>query len=281
MRPNVWLSIDFDFFVYEDPSWEFGHSETQLGIDKAWTIRLAQHRIHKVDLLKEMTLRKAKPTPGAFWKTLQKLGYRFDKTKSVSVADSHKWAYHALRRRKGEPKTSETRIVHFDAHHDLFYSINGLVASVDNDDPSCENWHFMTLDKYPKLESLVVYPAWKGMHDWDESMGRFIDLATPDGKDVLEILANRVTPVVWPDPRVAEAAGDVTRIFICRSGAWVPPWHDRAFQRFCAEAEHVCGRPVRHLGPPMNKRKIDMATVNDAVLLEMAMLGLIGSPRHV
>lgn len=277
-RPHIWLSIDFDYFVFEDSRWGFNHSETELGIGFAWTARLAEHQLRGSDLRQATALIRAQPWPGRFWKTLEGLGYRFDQVRSLVVADSHKWAYFAFDASTG-PRPETIRIVHFDAHHDLLYSVPGLEASIAHEDPGCDNWQMMTLLRYPELASLVVFPAWKGMRDWDILTERFPDMETDDGRKDYDVSA-RVKPVVWPDPRVGLAAGTVDRIFICRSGAWVPPWHDRAFQRFCEEAGRVSGRPVEtpfeEAAPPLATRKLDLKAVNDNVLLEMTLLGLIG-----
>jgi len=278
-RSHIWLSIDFDYFVFEDSRWGWNHSETKTGIEFAWTARLAEHQLRggSVDLRLSMALVRSNPKPKAFWKTLENLSYRFDQVRSLVVADSHKWAYFAFDASTG-PRPETIQLVHFDAHHDLLYSVPGLEASIAHEDPGCDNWQMMTLLRYPELASLVVFPAWKGMRDWNIMEKRFPDMATDDGREDFNVSA-RVEPVVWPDPMVGDVSGTVDRIFICRSGAWVPPWHDRAFQRFCQEASRISGRPVEtpfeEAVDPLATRRINYKAVNDKVLLEMTLLGLI------
>ena len=241
-RPNIWLSIDWDYFVREHASWDLAHGEDALMRDMIWPVRTAMLAARGIDLRTETSLRHARPAPASFWGTLERLGYRFDTLKCFFAADSHRWAHSVFDHNVlGGPPPSDTRIVHFDAHHDLVYSIEQLQWSIGTGEPTCENWHLMTLLRSLGLRSLVVYPAWKGSSDWQKLFGA-LDRADKAGVNVARILRARVDHCVWPSPKVAEAAGNVEAVFVCRSGGWAPPWHDLAFRRFCLAARERFGR---------------------------------------
>jgi hypothetical protein len=237
MTPIVWLSVDWDYFTRELAAWGFDHAEPAPDRAAIWAAREASFAAKGENLREAMSLRHAAPAPGAFWQTLLHLGYRFDKLRVIAVGDSHRWAARlfersALRR----PRSGPMRLVNFDAHHDLFYSPAHLGWSIGHGEPTCENWHLFTLIDNRKLESLVVFPAWKGDVDWQHLMGQLGEGGVAAGLDVKAMLEARVTSCVWPSPQVAAWAGSVERIYIARSGGWAPPWHDRAFRRFCLDA---------------------------------------------
>lgn len=239
-RPNVWLSIDWDFFVREDHKWDWGHGESEVFQSFAWEIRVANFLAAGKDLPKEMSLRHAKPSPGSFWRKLLELGYRFDNVKAFVVADSHKWAYWIFDRANGSgPPVSKTRLVHFDAHHDLVYSIKSFSKNKQAGIAACDDWHLMTLLKNLKLKSFVVYPPWKGLHDWEKTIGRWENHRMPEARELHRLITKWVDFGVWGDSRIADAAGQVEVVYLCRSGGWTPPWHDLAFRKFAQEGARL------------------------------------------
>ncbi len=271
-RPNIWLSIDWDFFSREEEEWDFGHDETQTFFDIAWTARASMFLAQGQDLREETALHHADPMPSRFFASLRRAGYRFDNVRRVVVADSHKWAYQVFDRRVNPgPHTSTCRIVHFDAHHDLIYG--GLEAQkcLKADHPDCGNWHLLTLARYDHLRSLIVYPSWKGTQEWD--LHRDI-LTGSAGFKMRRYIEAKTKVCVWPDPRVEKMAGDVEMIFICRSGAWVPPWHDGAFRKFVQSTERITGCEAttpfaKEEGIDVfAKRRIDWDSVYQAAAIE-------------
>ncbi len=248
-RSNIWLSIDWDYFVIEREAWDFGHAETNDFRNTLWDIRVAQFISLGQDLIEATSLKNAKPSPTRFWKRLESLGYDFSKVRAIVVGDSHQWAYHVFKRASLEgPSLSRTRLVHFDAHHDLTYNIRRFEAEVSDGRVTCENWLLMALLGQPRLRSLIVYPPWKGLRDWDQSF--------PATHPELRKALNRyVKPCVWPDPLVSRAAGEVELVYICRSGAWTPPWHDSAFVKFVLNLQKLAGVPVTT--PFIDKEKLD------------------------
>lgn len=240
-RSNVWLSIDWDYFCKEDPAWNFGHAELPDFNGLLWDMRTAEFHQRGRDLVEEMSLSHAGPHPNAFWERLRRLGYGFNNVQAIVLADSHQYANRMFRRSALEgPPLSETRIVHFDAHHDLTYNMSRFEGEVGRDEVTCENWLLMTHLAQPSLKSLIVYPEWKGMRDWDATFGDHYE-RYPTLKKAIE---RYTEPCVWPSNRVTEAAGDVELVYLCRSSAWTPPWHDEAFIHFADDLQRMTQVPL-------------------------------------
>jgi len=238
MTRKVWLSLDWDFFCREEPEWDWGHSEDgNIYQTIAWNIRATTALARGIDLRKETSLQHSKPAPARFWRSLERLGFNFDRVLGLGIADSHRHAYRFF---KELPDAQATQIVHIDAHHDLFYSVPSLKHSDENDDPRCDDWHLLTLLR-GKLRSLVVYPQWKGLCEWEDLLETITSVDTQSSWATARMLQKIVDTCVWGDPHVPAVAGEVEGIFICRSGAWVPPWHDLAFNRFVQAAEDIAG----------------------------------------
>lgn len=270
-RPNVWLSIDWDFFVRENPAWDWGHGESEVFLGFAWEVRVANFLATGKDLRKEMSLRHADPKPGAFWNRLLELGYRFDNVKAFVVADSHKWAYWLFDRAHGSgPALEKTRLLHFDAHHDLVYNVKSFTANKKAQTAACDDWHMMTLLKNRLLKSFVVYPPWKGLYDWTKTIGSWEKHRMPEARELHRLITKFVDFGVWGDPRLADTAGQVEVVFICRSGGWTPPWHDRAFRKFAQAGADLAGMQANPLFAeeeginPLVSRKLDWEVIRSA-----------------
>jgi hypothetical protein len=240
-RSNIWLSVDWDYFVREDPSWDFGHAELPDFQDLLWNMRVAQFNRRGEDLVEETSLMHADPHPAAFWGRLSRLGYNFDNVRAIVVGDSHRHAYKVFRRSLLEgPSLSDTRIVHFDAHHDLTYNMARFEGEAGREEVTCENWLLMTHLAQPKLKSLIVYPEWKGLREWHSTFGENFE-RYPMLKRAIE---RYTEPCCWPSSRVEESAGDVELVYICRSSAWTPPWHDESFIRFAKALQQMAKVPL-------------------------------------
>lgn len=120
------------------------------------------------------------------------------------VAESHSFA--ADRR----VKRGVTGVLNFDAHHDCGYS-ERWPAELD-----CGNW--MLAYDCPKQ---VRYPRWRVGAEGKPLVP--VDLVKDDG-----------SPIRAP----------IGRVFVCRSGAWVPPWCDTDFECFV----QLAGLPVVDIG---------------------------------
>ncbi|WP_038048724.1 hypothetical protein [Thermus caliditerrae] len=126
-------------------------------------------------------------------------------------ADSNALAFHP------EVREGVEEVVLFDAHHDAGYRPLG-------EEPACDDWMVFYARQGARLR--VVYPPWRD----------------PRGE-----------PEPWvPLPRVQDTGGKVAglfhRVFLCRSGAWVPPWADPDFFAFLEQAP-LPKRPLEEVLP--------------------------------
>lgn len=98
-------------------------------------------------------------------------------------------------------------ISHLDAHHDAGYGGPASAATLLADgEVDCGNWLLAAMLQGTHAE--VVYPTWKprGVHERAPSL-----------------------PVTRRVDDGAPLAGPFDRVFLCRSGAWTPPWVEDAF----------------------------------------------------
>ena len=206
MKDNL-LVVDWDYFFPTNerpndetirpelgawPLWDWGHKETEFHINQVWAIRGAMFKRAGIAL------------PGTSTKELSFWDrFNFNLKGTVYFADSNMYA--------GMPKFLGYESVYlFDAHHDCGYRIKKPSDFFEQTTFSCEDW---MLNHYFAGSRLNVrYPEWK-TYAMDEpileelNVNRQID----DGKDL------SVT---------------FDRVFICRSGAWTPPWIDQKFMNF-------------------------------------------------
>ena len=96
-------------------------------------------------------------------------------------------------------------MVLFDAHHDAGYRPLG-------EEPACDDWMVFYHRLGARLR--VYYPPWR-----DPSL-------EPEPK----------VPVALEVDPGGRVEGVFHRVFVCRSGAWVPPWADPGFFAFLEEA---------------------------------------------
>lgn len=210
------LVVDWDYFFpnpleggeLTDTSvlylYDWGHKETPFFIESVWPLRAAGF------------LRRGLPLPGTsgeeidFWSR-----FRFDPGVIMYVSESNADA--------ARPEVLEgvREIWLFDAHADCGYrGEESLKKIFDAGSVDCEDWGLYAVSLGITLH--VRYPQWK--------VGAF-ESEPVTGADVL--FPGRV------DRDIDE--GDVFplqfgRVFVCRSGAWVPPWLDEQFVRFVETA---------------------------------------------
>ncbi|MFA6971792.1 MAG: hypothetical protein WC208_10375 [Gallionella sp.] len=194
------ISFDFDFFVRENPLWDWGHSENKaMFLTLLWGIRYSDKKLYEecdpakyADFMPEDTLLK-----------LIKMGFTFKKKPLLYVSESHKDIYEVAR------GLERSEIYHFDAHHDLYD---------DGGDLNCGNWGIKAIEQGLVEKYIWVAPEWGKEYDMmdlsdycltDEIQGHYYN-------DFLKI-REKAKPI------------DIDAIFICRSGAWVPPHLDEHF----------------------------------------------------
>lgn len=112
----------------------------------------------------------------------------------------------------------------FDAHHDSGYkATRSLKQFVERGTMSCEDWMLNHTTQGSKLR--VRYPAWRAtadgsLYDCEPGPAVEVDRAVDDGRPV---------------------GGWFDAVYVCRSGTWVPPWCDNAFEDFIEGVEASLG----------------------------------------
>lgn len=212
---TVDLSLDFDFWVREDPLWDYGHAETDDPRENLiHLITLWQIRYQSQDLYGETDMAKfADFPPEGILTALASKKLRARKIGRMMVAESHRHAYDFFRERwlrQGEPDV----LVHIDAHHDLWPWTPGQPHS-------CGNWLTRLLAETP-VPTTVVYPGWKD-HGLD---------GPAHGPALLTDWQS------WQEPEPLT----IRNVFLCRSGVWVPPHHDERFLSLAQILHMAVGR---------------------------------------
>lgn len=220
MDKQVWLSIDWDAFIPEKVGWDWGHSEGQHPDLQAalWEIRVAGLLANDIDV-RQQTAFSEDMHPENFWSALQAAGYNLDGAQ-CGIAESHRSAA-SFFLTSDNPRNA--RILHVDAHHDLGYqgkkSLNEHVKAQRVD---AGNWLGVYLRLFPDVRADLVFPSWKPTAIED----------TLQQAPMTKSVRKRITLAQWPAVPAAPADCVVTHVFVCRSGAWSPPWHDQAFATF-------------------------------------------------
>lgn len=197
-RKNA-LIVDWDYFFPIDARWDWGFSEhhSSLTAGAVWMGRAGSFA--------EAELPRTLPWEG-FWER-----FRYSGACELHVADSNRWAAASLTSRFGH--LGDVGIWLFDQHHDCGYKGN-LDQNVNT--ITCENWMVICgLDAEPPGSNLhVLYPTHR------------IDAFDEEPEPILPVdrRFDRDLPLGYlPDV--------IDHVFVCRSGAWVPPWCD---EEFCA-----------------------------------------------
>ena len=206
------VSIDFDFFVRENPYWDFGHVESRFFLTQAWDIRYTA-----IDLFTETAYeRYADFLPAQLTGQLQSKGYRFDalpkSKRRFGTAESHRHAFKFLRR-----SPPPDVLLSLDAHHDLWATdVTGPALAQD--------WLVHLATKWTTTDIHVIYPAWKDM--------------ALDGPPSI----TGPTLHQWAAFPTATEPTAIRHVFLCRSGAWVPPHHDPTVLALGSELYSLSGQ---------------------------------------
>lgn len=208
------LSIDWDYF-FPDP---IGGPPVFLQVFRAAKLDPQATLLKTWRARIDMYLASGKHIPetsgqeAGFWKR-----FTFAPESSLFTAESHHFAADP----KGRDNVSE--IWNFDAHHDAGYE-DAPDGKYDDG-----NW----LMAYPRdVEKHVRYPSWK---HW-----------------VFEEEPRTLTEVHRQFDDGKQIEGDFDRVFICRSGEWVPPWIDDTYREFVAS----CPMPATHSWPLMPRESV-------------------------
>lgn len=215
------LSIDWDYFVVQDPINDWGHREAGLYLETIWhTRRLrAQEDPNKpghplVDenglmVMKKIDLRELAPFVGDEH-FLFAWAMRFGKYK-IAANESH---YGILQEIEQERNID---IINVDAHHDIYY--NHIPERFE--DVECGSWAGWLMKNKRVRSYHQVYPTWR------QDKARFLDEPVPS-KWAKEHVKNFKVSYGVPDINWKKC----DLVFICRSGCWVPPEYDARFNKF-------------------------------------------------
>lgn len=210
------LVIDWDFF-FRNPMeagdlrdgelwlYDWGHRESPFYVDgdTIWPVRAAGFQRVGMELPRV-------DVPARFWDR-----FIFEPETRLYVADSNAYAG-LLRDQNDEPFE---HVYLFDAHHDLykFTSRTEVISWHETRaDITCENWMFKHLMRGSELHWRM--PRWHGKAaEMAEQLPDWVGLeaAYDDGKPM---------------------GVSFDTAFLCRSGAWVPPWCDTEFEKFMNSA---------------------------------------------
>lgn len=210
------LTVDWDFFVPEDPRWDIGHKENALFLNAAWVARVAAlHNIMR-------TTGEEKTFWTDFPLTLDAVGV-------FGISDSHAFVWDLL--------YGMDSVVLIDAHHDLWDAGEGLETEGE---VYCHNWARTWLegDAFRKLYWLP--PS----GDYSEFL-----LAVPQiPKDLQHLVdAGRIV-LLSTLQEIEKYPVSISRVHVCRSGCWTPPWLDNEFLDFIMLGEQMVS-PYAHFHP--------------------------------
>lgn len=228
------LSIDWDYWCPEKPEYDFGHQESPLYIHHLWRGRAAQFLFRGIDYREAMPLEHDEGVPPLMVrKRMEELGWKFNLQAPPVVSESHVFAYEQVIG-IGEPVT----IVNLDAHHDIFYQDHASELSKEKH-VLCGDWIGHLIDNgYPVDRLVQVYPLWRDTFPYNAEKVHEVQRDFLREHEVEFAVRYGFENV---DPK------EVTHLFICRSGAWTPPWLDLHFSRmvdaFCA------GKRPKIIGP--------------------------------
>ena len=189
MNNIVDVSIDFDYFCYEDLMWDWGHNEVNdIFKNYAW---LARYIFAEKDLQEIITLGKADFHPCDVLSKLARKSIK-NQAKSLIIGDSHALIEPVLTDSKADT------LISLDAHIDYWPR--------EGDEVTCANW--MRFIKHKRI--INVIPKFRTDKDYkyisENSKTRYLG-------GILHVSKERV----------------INNIFICKSSAWTPPHMDKHF----------------------------------------------------
>ena len=169
-----------------------------------WTIRFSGSYAGGEDLQKTYT---ADSRWRTLWTYLKRRGFNLDNA-AVIFADSNLGAWYVF------DMFNVSHIYNFDNHHDVFYR-NSPGEQVD-----CGNWLGQTMRAQRKLGATIVYPDRERL-EWE------FEFSNRSAKQWVK--SGRLRATTYDE--LEKGTRRVNAIFICRSGAWTPPWDDKKFMQ--------------------------------------------------
>jgi hypothetical protein len=212
------LVVDWDYFIpigMHNPDgslsqhwmlYDWGHRESALFIEALWPARAAGFM--RLNLPLPTTTGEEKD----FWKR-----FSFSRKATVGYADSNAWAASPMVTGLGRRARQWKNVWLYDAHHDAGYNGADSLKALKEGRWSCEDWMILYWALGASLH--VRYPKWRAY---------VLSKREESPEPVPPIPVERLIDA--PENRPYTTVFD--RVFVCRSGAWTPPWCDDAFSKF-------------------------------------------------
>lgn len=251
------ITIDFDFFVPEDPMWDIGHRESLLYLKMLWGTRMS--------LLDKM---KTNGKEHTFWYWLAS---RVDlKTAPFFVSDSHCFAYNLL--------SGVNRVISFDAHHDCWKN-NSKKGEV-----FCDNWLRAWLEGGKRRKATWVRPDWldKELLLLDKNMKSRVEVRDfgsiaslgLKGPVIVHICRSGCWVPPWLDKAflgfLMASGRSLERMSVMQEGEWNPMaerWSEDDFKQVLAAEENVkrMREEMEYLGSKLAEVKTGVMKSTDFV----------------
>ena len=204
------LSIDWDFFIKEDPMLDMGHREDGFFLNGMWEIREAtwHEPVEKTLPMVEKPLVVALVLRDRF---------SVNEHTQAATAESHAPIFDWAKKIAGDDKLE---IINVDAHHDISYKTGFGVAD-------CGNWAGRLMAEGVLKNYTIIYPDWRVKHPETSKMADLLKI--PPKKLLVNISVWYWQDWVDQNRKVKPIDG----IYVCRSGCWTPPCYDEKFNDFC------------------------------------------------
>lgn len=259
---SICLSIDFDFWSFEDPNWDFVRNETELYSTAMWYHRCAGFATLGKDLTGEAVIEDSVVSPTDFLSLLEGKGFEFSERCRLFISDSHGYAYRSL---MSAPRSST--IINVDAHHDMGYG--DYEAKLSSGYTEAGSWLEALRRDRKDLKIHQIYPSWK-----TEALEEAADVEARG-------LENWSFSVLSSGDKLEGLSGMVSIVHICKSSAWVPPWHDKAFNRLVDAFEQVVGTAAVCGRNPAEERVFSANRLAELTTLYQSTYGKVVSPEKV
>jgi len=215
------LDIDFDYFVKETVFHDFGYHESVFFMESMWDIRFITAYGNPFseprDLTKELILDED---------ALKDVLYFIKKCNNVknwAISDSHLFAYRYIQ--DDAILSILDGIVHIDRHNDY---------NILDDKIHAGNWLRYIKENLPGIPIYWIPQSKKDL---------YVDEKTVKG--VMKIKNRIFLKSLNPSK--------IDCIYLSKSSAWVPPWHDSAYFKFQGELEKLFGPPIVYEPAPKKR----------------------------
>lgn len=202
---KLFVSIDWDYCVPIDIINDWGHNESYMFIYLIWNMR--KYMYQEDGKIKMTNLSEIEIPP-------------FDiplfKSKRMSVAESHSSAYDCFKSKIS--KNDHILLIHYDLHHDIWTPHSEHILA--------ENWLFQLIKQTEcKWSVNHIYPKWKNEFGYSKdpfNEEKYVSLLKKECNNLIS----------WKIVESFETSKIIDQLFLCRSGAWIPPSVDEQFRQY-------------------------------------------------